>query len=434
MKPNATGRTLSAVRNYNRSLVLSVIWQRGSLSRADIARATGITPPAVSSLVKELSDLGLVEELGIGDSTLAGGRKPTLFRINPAGGFAVGLKLGLDELSVTSIDLLGGVLDHFSRPRDPNEGEGRVLARVSDLIQEALQRSTRMSHSLLGIGLALPGIVDSRAGVLRYSHLLGWRDVPVQYLLGKEFGVPVFVDNDVNALTLGERMYGAARGVDNVLCVTVGTGIGAGVVLNGQILSGSHHGAGELGHSTIMLDGPVCRCGKSGCLEALASDSGIVRQATTRLEKGQHSVLLEMTGGKTDQITADLVSKAAKEGDQLAKEVLEQTARYLGLAIASAFNLIDPDLVLVGGERMERSGHLMLDAIVEAARENTFSTMKDNVRIARTALGERAWTVGAATLVLQHLFRPSSTGGLFAEMMDRASTPRTFGGKRKLGV
>ncbi|MGE5576766.1 MAG: ROK family protein, partial [Syntrophothermus sp.] len=287
---------------------------------------------------------------------------------------------------------------------------------------------------LLGVGVASSGVVDSEKGVVRRSSLLQWQEAPIARLIQERLQkllpssvlspVPVFVENDANVVALAEKWYGAAVNESNVICVTIGVGIGAGIIINGELYGGSHHGAGEIGHIVVDRQGPVCNCGKRGCLEALASDGAIARRAATALAQrnllasawahaAQESPGAPQSGAESTvkfpvELTADDVSQAAETGDPLAREITEETGRYIGIGIANIANLIDPEMIILGGERMQQSGHLLLAAVEEAVNEHLFSQPAAGLRIVPSSLGDDAWVIGAATLVLKEFFQPAS--------------------------
>jgi predicted NBD/HSP70 family sugar kinase len=240
---------------------------------------------------------------------------------------------------------------------------------------------------ILGVGIGISGFVDAEAGVDLYSPILGWREVPIRAPLEQRLGLPVYVENDVNALTLAERWYGAGRNFRDFICITVGEGIGAGVVIGGELYRGAAGGAGELGHTTINPDGPRCRCGERGCLEVYASDRFLLHQASALGYQG----------------IPELIT-AAQNGDGTARQVFHDMGRALGIGTKNIVNLLNPEAVVLGGERLD-AADLFLPAFEEEVRRHSFPKEAEELAIVRAELGEDGFLVGAATLVVREFFR-----------------------------
>jgi hypothetical protein len=266
------------IRAINRSVILNAIKAHGPIGRADISRLSGLSPATVTGITGDLIAEDLVFEKQPGDSS--GGRPPILLALNPRGGYVAGIKLMEDHITGALTDLEATVLAKQSRSlplRTPECAVETMAALVDDLLHE-----TGLSHSkLLGVGLGLAGIVDSENGLLRESPFFRWRDLPIRDLLQQQIQAPVSIDNDVNTLTLAERWFGSGQGLRNFLSLTVGRGVGLGIVVNGQLYRGAG-GAGELGHTVIDPQGPLCDCGKHGCLETYVGDPGLLRMASER--------------------------------------------------------------------------------------------------------------------------------------------------------
>ncbi len=289
-------------------------------------------------------------------------------------------------------------------------GEGELLARDQcptpagagpRRVFEAIVRLARSLGGELrpaGVGISFGGPVDPARGVVRICHHLpGWEEVPLPAWAQEEFGVPALMDNDANAAALGEHRFGAGRGCDHLLHVNVGTGIGGGIVLHGQVYQGATGMAGEIGHMVVLPGGPVCTCGRHGCLEALASGPAIARDARKRLAREpEHGLkLLSLAGGNPEQITAQMVSEAAAQSDELAQDALDQAAKMLGLGIANAINLINPQRVTVGGG-VVKIGPAWMEKVRAAARANAMPDCP--VEIVVAALGDDSPLWGAIAL------------------------------------
>ncbi|MEA1964798.1 MAG: ROK family transcriptional regulator, partial [Candidatus Aerophobetes bacterium] len=263
------------------------------VSRTKIARFTELSLSTVSNIVASLIKRGLVQE--VGEDKSRGGRKPIMLKLNPEAGLVIGIKIGLDGIVAALVNLKGTILCQITSPAPAKESKKVVIESVVNVIWDLIEEARVDFGQVIGCGIGVSGLVDNRRGVLLYSAILGWENIQFKELLEKEFNIPVFVDKDVNALALGEKRYGAARGINNFVCITVGTGIGAGIVLNGEIYHGSSGGAGELGHTIIDKNGPLCYCGKQGCLEAFSSDYFIIKEAKKALIEGKKNTYKEFS-------------------------------------------------------------------------------------------------------------------------------------------
>jgi predicted NBD/HSP70 family sugar kinase len=274
--------------------------------------------------------------------------------------------------------------------RDPE----MVVEQLSLLVSELRQMAGLPKKKLLGVGVGLAGIVDSEQGMLRQSPFFGWRDLPLGEMLQAQVRVPVYVDNDVNTLTLAEMWFGKGQGLDSFLVVTVGRGVGLGIVVNGQFYRGARGGAGELGHTVIDPGGPPCECGKHGCLEAYVGDPGLMRMATEAVNRG------EILGPITSM--NDLLAKAQAD-EAGARAVFARAGNILGQGIANLLNIFNPQKIIISGEGT-RAGDLLFDPMRESIAHNVMPGLARDTSIQIDAWGDDAWALGAASLVLHELF------------------------------
>ena len=403
------------IKEINRNLVLNLIKSRGPISRTEIARLSGLSPATVSGITAEFIASGLVHELGEGEST--GGRRPVLLRLNPRAGFVVGVKLMEHAITSALTDLDAQVLHHRITPlaaTDAPVAPDAILPVIVQAIEQTIAESQVERQRVLGIGVGLAGLVDGEAGICRYSPFFGWRDVPLAEPIAEHFGLPVYLENDVNTLTIAEQWFGYGHGVDHFVVVTVGRGVGAGIVVNGQFYRGALGGAGEFGHITLVDDGPPCDCGKRGCLEALASDPAVVRQARAAIALGERTALAEVA-----PLTLDAVVEAADAGDELARRLLADSGRWLGIGIATLVNILNPQLVIVGGEGV-RAGEWRFGPMRAAIQAHAFNGLADELEVVIEPSGDETWARGAACVVLGELFKSpvqrGETIGLMAAM------------------
>lgn len=313
---------------------------------------------------------------------------------------AIGLDLGGTNMAAGVLTADRRLLYAVRRPTAAQAGPAAVLGRMADLLRTLLEQARADGLSVAGIGLGLPGLLDTRQGISVFSPNTGWRDVPVAEPIRRALGLPVYLDNDVRAHTRGEWHLGAGRGVDHFILITLGTGIGSGIVLRGELYSGPTESAGEVGHQTLVPDGHLCGCGNHGCLETLAAGPGIARSARAVLAgpDGPASRLWPLYSVDPNGLTAADVGAAAAAGDSLAMGVLAEAGRWLGIGLANVINILNPDLVIIGGG-VAAAGELLLGPARREVAARAMPVPRRHVRIVPAALGRDAGPIGAATLV-----------------------------------
>ena len=379
------------MRAINRSAVLNTIKTYGPIARAEVARRIGLSPATVTGITADLIEGDLIFEKETGDSS--GGRRPILLALNPSGGFVVGVKLTEQQAIGALTDLEATVI---AKQADDLSGRDaiQVVETLSNLVTELVSLAGLPRSKLLGVGVGLAGIVDSGRGLLRQSPFFGWRDLPLRDLLQQKVNVPVYVDNDVNTLTLAEKWFGAGQGVDNFLTITVGRGVGMGIVVNGQFYRGARGGAGEFGHTVISPDGPGCDCGKKGCLEVFVGDQGLLRQAEEGFRKGA----IPRPVGSIDELIA-----LAEQGSPAAREIFSRAGAILGQAVANLINIFNPQRIIIGGEGV-REGEWLFAPMHTALACYAMPGLLEDTEIRIEPWGDDAWARGAASLVLRELF------------------------------
>ncbi len=379
------------IRAINRSHVLNAIKTHGPIGRADIARRTGLSPATVTSISAKLISQRLVLEKAAGDSS--GGRPPILLVINPKGGYVIGIKLTETHAVCALTDLEAQIIAKSSMPLSGHE-PAHVVDDLAQMVLMLIREQKIAKKQLLGVGVGLAGIVDAEEGVLRQSPIYGWNNVPLRQMLQDKLHIPIYVENDVNTLTLTERWFGHGQDVDNFLTVTVGRGVGLGIVVNGQFYHGQTGGAGEFGHITMNPDGPLCACGKHGCLEAYVGDPGLVRLAQEAAAKGELSVSVQ---------NIDELLSLARTGDKTAIRIFDQAGRILGIGIANLVNVFNPKKIIISGEGT-RQGDFLFNPMKESIQQNTMPGLFDPSTVEIALWGDDAWARGAAGLVLREVF------------------------------
>lgn len=378
------------LRDLNQSLVLNVIAARGPISRTEIIHQTGLPAATVTRITREFMTAGLISEGAAVEST--GGRRPILLEINPTLGYVVGVKLREDSMTVAVCDLRCTAQYAIEAPLSSGATPYEAFDAISAAVERAVREAGVPRQRVLGVGIGLAGFIDFALGVCRYSAIMDWRDVELQGPLEYKLRLPVRIDNDVNTLAVAEHLFGVGREASNFVLVTIGRGIGLGLVMGGEVYRGAHGGAGEFGHTTLDLSpsAPECNCGKRGCLEAVASDFGILRAALQR-DPGHH-------------VEDTMQSLLARAQQPEVSAIFAHAGAVLGAAIANLINIFDPKLIILAGEGV-RAGDVLLQPMREAIPRHTFGPF-DQVALQVTATDEVDWARGAASLILQEVFRP----------------------------
>jgi len=309
---------------------------------------------------------------------------------------ALGIDLGGTTFGIGLVEAGGRLVAGASRPT-PTESAEQIYTALAETGRDLLDRQG--NPPLAGVGIGVPGKVSPQTGaVLRCPNLDALDGSNAGEALSRAFGVPARVANDAFCATLAELRYGAGREVENLLMLTLGTGIGGGVALNNRVMRGPRQLMGEIGHMTIVPRGRRCGCGSFGCLEAMAAKQAMIDMAVERLQTGRPSLIDELTGGNDEAITPAIIAQAAQQGDRVAQRVVDQTGHYIGLAICNAILLVDPDLVVIGGG-IAATGELLFEAIRRTVRHVGVFAQFDVAKIVPAALGNEAGIYGAAALV-----------------------------------
>lgn len=384
---------------YSRALLLELVRTREPISRPELARVGDLNVAVVSRTIEHLISEGLVREIGTGPST--GGRRPTLLGLVPEARCAIGVNVGTRTLTAVATDLHGSVKRRKKAPSVMSLGPEALMDQVEKVVEEVLTDLPPGLGEVLGIGFGLPAPVLGalEAGFSPPSYP-DWGELKVGERAEKRFGLPVLLDNDANAAAIGEHLYGAGRGVRDMFYLIAHRGVGGAAIVNNGLHRGAHGGAGEIGHTVVDVEGPRCGCGRYGCLEAFAGRAAIARRASRALKLAGGEAL---AGYEADEVTAEVVIEAALAGNPVAEKVIEETGEYLGLGLVGAINVLDPELVVMGGSTMA-AGELILAPATRVARRRALPGLAEKVRIVAGELGEDAGAVGAASLVLRALF------------------------------
>jgi predicted NBD/HSP70 family sugar kinase len=382
MQPMRAG-SKALIREINAALVLGALRAEPLQSRTDLAKRTGLSLPTVSEIVAELLATGIVEERATGRS--GGGRRPVLLAIKPDAGHVIGIKLTETHVIAVLTDLAATIVERQVTTVDRTTVDAVVAAVVGAV--EHLR--TRAGH-VYGVGIGMAGVIDRASGLVRHATYSDWHDVDLAGLVESRVGLPVVVDNDVNTLVANEKWFGAGRGVDDVLVVSIGRGVGLGLVLDGRLYRGAAGGAGEFGH-TKVADGPDCACGGRGCLEALIGEPALRANASAVL-------------GRT--VGLDEAADLARAGDPALRAVFTTAGRLLGTAVGNLVNLLNPKLVVLAGEGTRVSDLFRADFDL-ALSVAVFDGLQRELEIVVDTWDDEAWAQGAAGLFLGELFQPN---------------------------
>lgn len=370
------------IKELNAALILDIVREAGEISRIDIAKKSKLSPPAVSVIIAELLERDLLLEVGKAPST--GGRRPRLLTFNPQAGYLVGVDVGSTKMLGGVVDLGGNITTTLEWPTTKSEAP---LERLIKLIQELITKSNLNPEKILGVGVGIPGVVDPQDKVATFSPGVGWDNINIAQEVSQAIGLPVWTDNEANAKVQGEFWKGELQGVRQGLCLTIGHGIGVGLLLNGEVYLGKQGAAGEIGYWLLNDSRPIRRPEGYGELESYAAGAGIVARAQAYLDDHpEEESILRMA-----PLTAKTVFDAAREMDIIAQKIVNETTKTLGIAIANLSSLLDIETVVLSGG-ITRAGDMLRQPI-----ENVVNTLTPYPpKIVISELQERAGILGAA--------------------------------------
>jgi len=399
---NSLGRNkVSTKRRIRKNQILNVLRARGTLSYTEIARITQFSLPMVSDLTRELLDEGFV--LPVTPELSKVGRPPNELKLNPDAGYILGIDVGHISTEFVLINLANDVLYTSDDPTINIQNESDIIASLVIKIKAIMKETHLSEEKLFGIGVAIPGLVNSNAGN-SYTYL-NTKDTTTQQILESHFKKPVRIENDVKAMALGEIGFGQAKNVTDAACINLGWGIGLALILNGTIHYGKSGFSGEFGHINIIEDGLLCSCGKRGCLETVASGRAIGEIARHLLKNGAES-RIKSGLESLDEVDEKSIVEHARKGDQFCIEILQQAGNYIGRSIAVLINLLNPELIILGGKG-SAARELILHPIRTAAVKYSLVELGLDAKIVCSELGDMAGCLGATTLITKEIFETS---------------------------
>ena len=382
--------THQKTKQHNRDLVLKTIFEHKSISRAEIARLTKLTRATVSDMVTSLMEEGLVEEVGYGESI--GGKAPILLSLVGDSRYLIGLNLAQDKFIGSVVNLRGEIKETVEIPVADSDGE-QALGFVYQILDQLTRKGW---NPLVGIGIGTPGLVNTQDGIVLNAVNLDWQDLPLGHLLETRYHLPVSVLNDSQATAIGEFVYGTGHPSEsNLIVVTIKHGIGAGILIDGRLFQGDGGGAGEIGHVVVQENGSLCRCGKYGCLETVASVRAILQRTSALAPEYSDSVLAK----NSQDITLSAIEAACQANDPLAQRVVTEAGRYLGISLANLISVLNIQRIVLTGD-MACFGDLCLQAVRGAMAQAALARMAQDTRLEMGALEFKACILGASAFML----------------------------------
>jgi glucokinase len=315
----------------------------------------------------------------------------------------LGIDLGGSKILTAVVDPQGRILSSDESVTPATEGRDIVIQSIVESARSTLEQASVTVPEISAIGIGAPGISNPEAGILFTSpNLPGWRNVLLRDIIQDKFGAKAFLINDANAAALGEFYFGAARGIRNFIYVTLSTGIGGGIMIDGKVYTGAIGTAGEIGHMTIDDDGPICNCGNRGCWETLASGTALAREAKHRIEEGAKTSILKYADGDPEKVTAQVIHAAALQGDKFAKELIARTGHYVGVGLTNLINIFNPELIVIGGG-LSNIGDMLLGPALKTAGQRAYKEAFQAVRFASAELGRNSGVLGAAAFAFEEI-------------------------------
>jgi glucokinase-like ROK family protein len=383
--------------------VMRVIRRQGSISRTEISNVTGWSKAKASQEIRNLVEKGYLVEIGEGASQ--GGRRPQIIRINDQLGYIVGIDIGATSIEIALADVAGKISHRRSEVADVRIKPELLLDRCIEIIKDMLTVKGSSTDRILGIGVGVPGPVNFARGVLVAPPLMpGWENFLIRDYFKQAFPSSfVVVDNDVNIMALGEQRSGDGAAIDHFIYVKIGTGIGAGIVSNGRIHRGSDGCAGDIGHICVNKQGPLCSCGNTGCLEAMAAGPAITAKAMLAAQNGTSPVLNRMLTSNGGTLSPEDVNAACREGDQAALDIIRESGQMVGDVLASLVNFFNPSHIFIGGGISNFGNHLLV-SIRRAILKRSLPLATTHLSISFSRMGPDAGITGAVALALDYLF------------------------------
>jgi glucokinase-like ROK family protein len=383
--------------------LIDLVRMYGEFSKADLATFTEYSRTKITSCIDSLLDKKII--IANNATEYTGGRRSKTFSLNGNLGLVAGVDIGATSVDLAIADFSGKLLVRYSEPASVKDGPIKILGQACSLLEKMLNESNLSSEKLNGIGIGVPGPVDFSAGTLVSPPIMpGWDRYPIIQTVQQWFpSANVVVDNDVNVMALGEIYQGVGKGVDNLIFVKIGTGIGAGIICEGKIYRGSSGCAGDIGHIGVNKSGPLCHCGNKGCLEAVTAGPAIAERSLIAAQAGKSPILLNRYEKNGRVLHAEDVGDAAREGDALAIEVIRESGQFIGDVLAGLVNFYNPGVIVIGGG-VSNLGNLLLSSIRQTVLNRSTPLATRNLHIVFSEIGSDAGVIGAINLAMDYMF------------------------------
>ena len=393
-------RSSGSKKHELKLLIVKELYHNGCKSIPELSNIVHMSTPTITRAIDELITSGFLAEEGIGTSS--GGRRPNLYGLNPNARYVLGVDISRYHIRLGMFDFNNKPVGGIKVIDEGLEISKDFMKSFQEAVNGFIDESGIDKTRLMGIGIALPGLIDLHTGI-SYSYLQDEKPATIQF--ENIFGYPVFVENDTKAMALGEQAFGLAQGKQNVLCLNIGSGIGLGMILNGQLYKGNSGFSGEFGHIQVDPNGQLCYCGKIGCLETLASGTTMIRRGRTQIRNGATTVIRSMVGEDLHKVTIETILDAAQLGDQFAIGLLSDIGEHLGRGIAVLIHLFNPELIIIGGE-LAKAENYIIDPIQQNLNKYTIAKIRRDARIITSDLGPNAGLMGTIAVVMNRIFQP----------------------------
>ncbi len=392
---------LKLIQELNRSIILKTIQKYGPISRSEIAKKNKISSTTVTAAVKKLTRQGLVYEEGVGKSS--GGRKPILLRFSSDSKFIIAVAITNSYVKIAKTNLEAGIKREEIYQVNKLTGEkfiNYLLESVSKFLNIYSKSDLR---KCVGISVTCPGIISVDKAVVYENTKLKLKNIPLKEIIEKEFKLKVWLENDTNAIVLAEKRFGAYKDLENLIYITIGDGVGAGIILNGHIVRGSSGGAGEFGHTTIDKNGVECDCGNRGCLENYINWPAVYSRILTSVKNGKDTVMKELTNGNIAGVNPYIYREALDKNDKLAKEITVETAEYLAIGIINLVNILNPDVIILGG-KIAYDNFFLISEVKKIVFKKALEILTDKLEICSISLGKDFRIIASAAIPLKEIF------------------------------
>jgi len=392
---------LKLIEELNRSIILKTIQNFGPISRSEIARRNKISSTTVTSAVKKLIKQGLVFEEGIGKSS--GGRKPILLRFSSDCRCIAAVAITNSYIKIAETNLDAEIKRQEIYPVGKQTGEKFV-----DYLLESIEKfidiySKNDFKKCIGISVTCPGIVSVDKAIIYENTSLKLRNVPLKEIIGKKFKLKVWLENDTNAIVLAEKRFGEYNKFDNLIYITIGDGVGAGIIANGHIVRGSSGGTGEFGHTTIDKNGILCNCGNKGCIENYVNWNAVYSKIISSVNNGKKTMMTELSKGDINKVTSYIYREALDKNDELAKEITIEIAEYLAIGIINLVNILNPDVIILGG-KIAYNNFFLISEVKKIVFKKALEILTKNLKICSISLGKDFRIMASVAIPLREIF------------------------------